>query len=108
MAADDHLGGQFELRYHSEDPVGWSDRFHLVTAHAGDEQVGKLVWTEQEIGNVEVAEAHRHKGLATAMFRHAQRLAGPGDKIPRPRHSDHLTPEGKAWAESVSGPLNDD
>lgn len=66
-------------------------------------QVGFLAWhsptAPQKLRNsiqlVEVDKPHRSRGVATEMLKHARGMN------PDVRHSESLTPEGKAWNESL-------
>jgi ribosomal protein S18 acetylase RimI-like enzyme len=49
--------------------------------------------------NVEVEPQHQRKGIATAMWQHAERSGI------KPQHSPHRTDEGQAWASKVGGKL---
>ena len=51
------------------------------------------------IWGVEVAEKHQKKGLATAMYHHAQRQGIPI------KHSEWRTDAGDAWAKKVGGTI---
>lgn len=92
--------GDYELRYRTED-TGASKYDHLVEAHHGGERVGYLHWqgTTGRVVNVDVDDVHQRKGVATAMWNHANSLPG----VRKPQHSPHRTPKGDAWSKSVGG-----
>lgn len=97
MAAEDNLSGdQFarHLRVES-DGEGVLNAFHPTAGHVGqldydpDNGIINVIYTSEE---------HRRKGVATAMWNHAQQH----EKV-KPRHSPSMTEEGHAWARSVGG-----
>jgi GNAT superfamily N-acetyltransferase len=66
---------------------------------------GHLTW-DANTGNIEeifVPEKHQRKGIATAMWNHAQQLSSETGITP-PVHAPARTPEGDSWAKSVGGP----
>jgi hypothetical protein len=66
--------------------------------------VGTLWWDHNtgEVKNVIVEDEYKRQGIAPPAC--GRRLTGfhPKNGWPRPRHSDDLTPDGAAWAKSVS------
>lgn len=86
---------------------------HLITAeHPTDGTIGTLAWHPKGskwrepgyIDDIETTRAHQRKGVATAMYRHAEKIAATGE-APYPKHSDRRTPDGDAWAKKVGGSL---
>ena len=73
----------------------------------GGRRVGSLSWEagdgpSGEILDVEVGSDLRRQGLATAALRHSQAVAEASKgRIPVPRHSDMLTPDGAAWSRAT-------
>ena len=103
MAADEHLGVQFEYR-----PVETGGKpLHMVTAIAGPTgtEVGKLLWNSREVRNITVDSDQQRRGVATGMWTEAQRIAAENARIPAPKHSTDRTEAGDAWARSVGGRL---
>jgi GNAT superfamily N-acetyltransferase len=79
---------------------------HGIMAHHDDgTEIGKLVWNNRRIGNVEVKPEFQRQGIATGMLEHARLLAELNTRIPQPKHSNDRTTAGDAWARSVGGPL---
>ncbi len=107
MAADEHLGPQFEY-VGTEDwtfPGGHGGAWHRVVAKVGDEEVGDLMWNAERVGGLSVDEAHRRKGIATGLWNEAHRVAAEREGVQPPRHSPERTDAGDAWARSVGGTL---
>lgn len=109
MAASDHLnpqqftardGAEYSLSYRTEDQGERKPR-HVVEAHQGDQRVGALNWygTTGVVGRIEVDPDHTRKGIATAMWDHAQSLPG----VKKPKQSNDRTRQGEAWAKSIKG-----
>lgn len=102
MAASDSLSGyQF-----GHEKMG---RMNVIRATHQGSDVGELSWADHrgsnardlsphEVGSVSVDPAHRRKGVATAMWGHAQGID------PEIAHSGEKTRAGAAWAKSVGGP----
>lgn len=99
------------VEYHHVPPPYWGDEdfsggFHSIQARHDGRQVGYLHWWDPGEGpwkgiknpaveKVEVATAHRRRGLAAEMLRRAQEITpgiGP---------SDELTSDGHAWRDAV-------
>ena len=100
MSAQDNLSPkQFNLYFRKSDS---SRGLHEVTAYKGDDQVGELKWRADtgEIHNIEVEGHHQREGIATQMYKYAQR-----QRVIRPQHSAVRTEEGDLWAQSVGGKL---
>jgi hypothetical protein len=112
MAASDNLrgdqfdieGDMFDIEYDTKD-TGASKYQHRITARLGNEYAGHMLWTSKEIRNIEVDPEYARQGLATAMWRHGNKLAADNARIPKPQHSAVRTSEGDAWAKSVGGAL---
>jgi len=67
------------------------------------ESVGNLFCDHSgKVQSIQVEPEHRRKGVATAMWEHAQGLAEQG-KVPKPKHSSDRSDQGDAWAKSVGG-----
>ena len=67
--------------------------------------LGHMVWTQFHIRDIQVVERYQRRGVATALWREAQRLAAENPDIPEPRHSPARTESGNAWAIAVGGEL---
>lgn len=98
--------------------AGWSGagndnaKFDTVTAFVGSEKVGFIEWWLDEINmnygdygqgmikQVTVEPKWRRRGIATALLQEAQKHAD----FPI-YHSWDLSPEGRAWATDVGGPI---
>lgn len=78
---------------------------HTIQAFKGAEFVGHMVWTGILIRDIDVVESYRRRGVATALWNEAQRLAAGDPEIPEPRHSPARTDDGDAWAMAVGGAL---
>jgi hypothetical protein len=92
--------GNYELRYHSED-MGERKPRHFVEAYHEGEKVGSLNWygTTGTVGKIDVEDEHQRRGVATAMWDHAQSLKG----VRKPKHSNDRTTQGDAWMKAVKG-----
>lgn len=77
--------------------------FHEVEGHRA--HMGDLLWNSKQVLNVGVGEQFQRRGVATAMWNHAQSLASSNARIPAPKHSPDRTKAGDAWARSVGGRL---
>lgn len=95
------LGKQFDIVY-SAPEMGAS--YHAVSADLGDGRA-ELQWDSKHVRNVKVPEQFQRKGVATALWNEAQRLASDSSRIPAPKHSADRTNDGDAWARSVGGKL---
>ena len=92
----------YEIRYTYNEP----EYTHEYTAHHKGKDVGYMhVGEAGGIIDIGVHAEHRRKGVATAMWNHALKMAGKinshGERIPYPEHSEHRTPSGDAWAKST-------
>lgn len=104
MSAGDALSaGQFRFTYKQVGEHG-----HRVFAHKtsgeGDpgRQVGQMGWRPNgEISSIDVDPDQRRKGVASGMYA-AGRAYADLHGVSEPRHSDDRSPEGDAWAKSVS------
>ena len=107
MAADEHLGAQFEYTGTQKwmFPGGHGGEWHTVVAKIGDEEVGDMLWNAERIGGLGVQEEHRRKGIATGLWNKAKEVAKQNKDIPKPRHSPERTDAGDAWARKVGGKL---
>lgn len=94
--------GKYELRYSDED-AGERKPRHLVEAYHEGEKVGYMHWlgTTGRVLQIDVDDDHQRRGLATAMWNHANALKG----VRKPQHSNDRTNAGDAWARSVGGRL---
>jgi len=94
-------GARLDVRYAgvtSARPEGNGEDAHAITAHSGGEEVGHLlIRMDGVIDSVGVLPEHQRRGVATAMWNHAQALGLS------PRHSSKRTEEGHAWAKKVGG-----
>lgn len=73
---------------------------HVAATRKG-KRVGTLVQFRDDgmVGGIGVEEGLRRKGVATAMWRRAEKANW------KPKHSPARTPDGDAWARTVGGPL---
>lgn len=81
-----------------------NDGHHFIEARTKEDRpAGFLDWyhTGGEIYDIGVSKEHQRKGLATAMYRHAQKLSESNKDIPTPKHSETRTDEGEEWAKSL-------
>lgn len=82
-----------------------AEDMHSITMHHNGKEVGSMEWnTKAEPGipkgqvmNVEVYPDHQRNGLATHMWEIAQKASKENNRV-APVHSEHQSPEGKAWA----------
>ena len=105
--ADCSCGGNLnplQFKYDTED-MGGSKPHHLLTAHRGDTEVGKMRWSSNSIRGIHVEPEHQRQGIATALWNQGQSLASENKSIPAPKHSRDRTKDGDAWARSVGGRL---
>ena len=93
-----------QFKYDTED-MGGSKPDHLLTAHVGGEEIGKMRWSSTSIRGINVEEPHQRQGVATALWQQGQSLAAASKTIPAPKHSKDRTKAGDAWAKSVGGRL---
>ena len=99
---DDHLGLQFDY----EKPEGEGRYIHKLTARTErGNQLGTMLWSNKHILNIGVSADQQRRGVATALWNEAHRLASELQRIPKPRHSPDRTNAGDAWARSVGGRL---
>lgn len=129
MVAEDALGAQFKYESPSERhgtsslgyghhslqisirapfDVGQGGGQHLRVTPKGEMvPAGELVWQHPggKILRADVTGIFQRRGVGTAMFEEAQRLASENPKIPQPRHSNDRTDAGDAWARKVGGRL---
>lgn len=94
-ALSSSLFKDYQLNFVPDDGFGK----HLVEAYHNKEgHIANLEWDKETgaIGNVDVAEPHQRKGLATAMFNFANTLG-----VTKPQHTQVLSQSGKAWKESL-------
>lgn len=96
---------QFEFVHRTPDPTSPLDvraLYHSVHG-IGAAQGSVMYWHKKSgiIGNVEVPEQSRRKGIATAMLGEARRIASETRGVPKPRHSPMRTDLGEKWARSL-------
>jgi GNAT superfamily N-acetyltransferase len=73
------------------------DKHDFIEAHLNNRNIGYLrMRPGGQIEHVKVKRRHRRKGVATAMFRHAQAVGL------NPKHSEVLSRKGRAWAKKVA------
>lgn len=77
--------------------------WHEVTATVDGKQVGYVWWMHKtsRIHDIKVEPDYRRKGIATALWREAQRVALVTRGVKPPRHSPGRTDDGDAWARSL-------
>ena len=75
--------------------------------HPEHGEVGHLYWHPRTgtIRDVLVSGEHQGQGIATQMYRMAQRAAATVKRVPQPKHSQDRTDAGDAWAKAVGGRL---
>ena len=101
MSASDHLNkSQFKIYYQGLQPdITLKDTpvtHHHLVAKKEKKQVGLMqVMHGGEIAHVEVDAAHQRQGIATALWKHAEKLGL------NPSHSEVMSDEGEAWAKSL-------
>jgi hypothetical protein len=81
--------------------------YHHLELFSNDHSpVGRLEWSHEtgEIHNIDVAKNHRRRGVATAAYQLAHRLASEYGVTP-PKHSRDRSDQGDAWARAVGGEL---
>lgn len=93
-------GPQFKYIEHADSSE------HEIAAFNKKEKVGRLIWHKDsgEIQDVFVNERLRRRGIATAMWDEAHKVAESRD-LTYPEHSAKRTTEGDRWARSVGGQL---
>jgi len=97
-ALDPNAGYTFEYGPYPHGP-SWADPMVQVTAHHNGQRVGHVTFSvngnTMKPCNVEVVSEHRRKGLASAMYAHAESKAWGRKIVP----SGMQTPDGQAlWA----------
>jgi ribosomal protein S18 acetylase RimI-like enzyme len=102
VAADEHLGLQFD---YDNPELGTAKVVHRVTARAGANSLGTMLWNSRSILNIGVNPEQARRGIATAMWDEGHRLAEQNARIPAPKHSPDRTAMGDAWAKAVGGRL---
>lgn len=80
----------------------WS---HQVVASHENRQIAQISWKPRsgEIKDIFVEKPYRRQGLASELFRRAHHMSTQFDDVVPPRHSEHRTEEGDAWAKAVGG-----
>ena len=113
MTASDHLN-RYQLRYRPTSRSDMADFNHQITAldKKTGKDVGYFQWADKgnsgRIWDIAIHEEHQRKGIATAMYDKADKLAEVSDRrIYSPEHSETRTPAGDAWAKKVGGSLPD-
>ena len=82
------------------------DGYVEINAHLDGEEIGHLVLEPSgRVGDIAVEDEHQSKGIATAMWRHAQNLHKQGVIKKEPKHSSGTTVEGYHWAMSTGDPV---
>lgn len=72
----------------------------MLTALAGNNRpLGHMTWDKGVVKGVHVNESQQHKGIATQMWEHANKIT------PGLSHSSNRSDQGNAWAKKVGGPL---
>lgn len=81
------------------------DAPHRVLAEKEGTTVGQLSWKPRtgEISDVFVERPFRRQGIGREMFRQAIHLSSQFEGVLAPKHSEHRTEEGDAWANAVGG-----
>jgi GNAT superfamily N-acetyltransferase len=105
MSASDNLSGtQFKDYTLKFKPAPEDDDManHRIIAQHKGRRVGKMEWDTGtgDIQGIEVHPRHQRKGIATAMWNHAQEVSGNSVG-----HSPVRTDEGDKWAQSVGGDI---
>jgi ribosomal protein S18 acetylase RimI-like enzyme len=105
MSASDNLSGtQFKDYTLKFKPAPEDDDManHRIIAQHKGRRVGKMEWDTGtgDIQGIEVHPRHQRKGIATAMWNHAQEVSGNSVG-----HSTIRSDEGDKWAQSVGGDI---
>jgi len=103
VAADEHLGLQFEYQHFPPSESGVSFDQHRIYANVGDTEVGHMSWSHKGVHYIEARLPRQ--GIATALWNEGHRLASENPKIVKPAHSPDRTDSGDAWARAVGGRL---
>lgn len=75
-------------------------QIHAVKDSGGT--IARMHWDEDGvIGNIDVENKHRRKGIATKMWQFAQDLSQQDPTIAQIRHSTTRTPLGDQWAWAI-------
>jgi GNAT superfamily N-acetyltransferase len=93
----------YSLKLNNDDRVPYHELHLFSKDHT---PVGRLEWSHEtgEIHNIDVAKDHRRRGVATAAYQLAHRLASEYGVTP-PKHSRDRSDQGDAWARAVGGEL---
>jgi ribosomal protein S18 acetylase RimI-like enzyme len=117
MSASDHLSQQQLGKYaHSDLTYKYDDggipRSNSIEAYKGSNQnentyAGFISWHPEtgHIGNIVVADDHRHRGVATHLLKEANKQSEEKGLI-APKHSSNLSKAGKAWKKSLKKPTS--
>ena len=77
-----------------------------IEAHLNGEPVGSMQLEHSgRVEDINVTYKHQGKGIAKAMWRHAEMLHKTGQIPNPPAHSDYRTYDGEGFARSVGGHL---
>ena len=102
-----------EYKFHHDDSRLGEPNMHSITAHHNGEEIGHLIWADEdsgyepgEIGYIHVDLPYRRHGIATKMMEKAREAHSSGKATTRPEHSGLLGEEGKAWVNSLPSSLS--
>lgn len=105
MPAKDFLSG-LQFRFSPADnPPEYEDHEIFATHPKTGKEIGYLSWSpawENKVMDVYVVPHYRRRGVATAMWNEANRIASESDEVDYPEHSSSRTDAGDKWAQSVS------
>jgi DNA polymerase III epsilon subunit-like protein len=71
--------------------------------------IASMEWMNEDgqISHLDVKPDYRRRGLATKLFRHAQKLSEKDSSIAAPQHSPMRSEDGDAWARAIGGFIPD-
>ena len=102
-----NMGGT-QLTYSPpQEAPAWAEGHHVIRMINGNGlNVWHLAWHPKtgRIGSVSVDDEYQSLGVATEMYKHAQKLADIAG-IASPQHSNERTSAGTSWAKHVGGHL---
>lgn len=84
------------------------NRYHTVAYRPeGEEGKGFIQWHHQrgDIRHIGVSPNLQRRGIATALWHHANEVAASTPGVKPPKHSPDRTDAGEAWARSLGGRL---
>ena len=102
-------GQQFPYIMHYRYDPNYPEAEHRIIAihRTSGGTVGEMHWFDNHpdygsaVSHISVLPDHQRRGVATAMWNHANHVASRNSKIPVPVHHPQKTPVGHAWAQSL-------